>query len=286
MVVGVDESAGTEAALQWAADDASARKAPVRLVCAYRHESANNHVPSYLDGAEVEFQQPGQVAQRLITDAIEQVTAIYPGAQTEGEAVDGDPVRVLVDESAHASVVVLGSRRLSALSSSVLGSVGGGVAARAESPVVVVRGPAGRPEEGAAVVVGVDGTEATEQILEFGFEHASRHGVPLRAILCWRPDRLAAMKWRSEPPPPARVEAWLSEALAGWREKYPNVDVHEGVIREHPVGGLVASSLSQHLLVVGNRGHHALSGTLLGSVSQGVLHHANCPVAVLPTFAG
>jgi nucleotide-binding universal stress UspA family protein len=102
-------------------------------------------------------------------------------------------------------------------------------------------------------------------------------------VLCWHPDRLAEMMWRAEPPAPARAEAWLSEALAGWREKYPDVVVHSGVIRDHPVSGLLTTAAAQDLLVVGSRGRHALAGTLLGSVSQGVLHHAACPVALVPS---
>jgi nucleotide-binding universal stress UspA family protein len=104
-------------------------------------------------------------------------------------------------------------------------------------------------------------------------------------VLCWPPDLLAEMSWRTEPPAPARAEVWLSEALAGWREKYPDVAVHSGVVSEHPAAGLVKESAAQYLLVVGSRGRHALTGTLLGSVSQGVLHHATCPVAVIPTHA-
>jgi nucleotide-binding universal stress UspA family protein len=79
------------------------------------------------------------------------------------------------------------------------------------------------------------------------------------------------------------TEAWLSEALAGWREKYPDVEVHSGVVRDAPVPGLVAASVGQSLLVVGTRRRHSLAGALLGSVSQGVLHHAVCPVAVVPS---
>jgi nucleotide-binding universal stress UspA family protein len=91
------------------------------------------------------------------------------------------------------------------------------------------------------------------------------------------------MSWRAGPAAPARADAWLSEALAGWREKYPDVVVHAEVIRAHPVAGLVSASTAQYLLVVGKHGHHAMTGTLLGSVSQGVLHHATCPVAVVPS---
>jgi nucleotide-binding universal stress UspA family protein len=89
--------------------------------------------------------------------------------------------------------------------------------------------------------------------------------------------------WRSEPAAPPRAAAWLSDALAGWQEKFPDVLVHSAVIRDHPTSGLVSESLNQDLLVVGNHGRHASTATLLGSVSQGVLHHAYCPVAVVPT---
>jgi len=102
-------------------------------------------------------------------------------------------------------------------------------------------------------------------------------------VLCWHPDLLATMKWRPSPPAPERADEWLSEALAGWREQYPDVTVHPEVIRDHPVAGLVLASSAQYLLVVGTTGHNALPGALLGSVSQGVLHHATCPVAVVPT---
>jgi nucleotide-binding universal stress UspA family protein len=180
---------------------------------------------------------------------------------------------------------VLGSRHLATLGSTMLGSVSASVAARVHCPAVVVRGPSGLAEEGAAVVIGVDGTQPARDVVEFGFDHASRHRVPLRAVLCWHPDLLATMKWRPEPPAPARAEAWLSETLAGWREKYPDVTVHAEVIREHAVDGLALAARSQHLLVVGSRGRHALAGTLLGSVTLGVLHHATCPVAVIRTHS-
>jgi nucleotide-binding universal stress UspA family protein len=210
---------------------------------------------------------------------VETVTAA--AADAVGAAVDGAPLHVLVSESVHASVLVLGSRQLKAVGSAALGSVSAAVAARSASPTVVVRGPAGRPEEGAGVVVGIDGTEASETLLGYAFEHASRHGVCVRAVLCWHPDLLALMSWRAEPPPPARVDAWLAEALVGWQEKYSDVTVHAEVVREHPTAGLVLASAAQHLLVVGRRGRHPRA--MLGSVSQGVLHHASCPVAVVPT---
>jgi nucleotide-binding universal stress UspA family protein len=281
IVVGIDDSPGVQAALTWARDEARARNAEIRVVCAFRHELAGNGWSARMTVSSTEVQQGRQVAEQLVASAVDIVTAA--GVEATGEAVDGDPVRVLIDESVQASVLVLGSRHLNALGSAVLGSVGAAVAARSHSPTVVVRGPAGRPEEGAGVVVGVDGTDASEALLQYGFDHASRHRVRLSAVMCWHPDRLAVMSWRAEPPPPARVEAWLAETLACWQEKYPDVEVRPAVVREHPTAGLVLASAAQHLLVVGSHGRHALAGTLLGSVSQGALHHATCPVAVVPT---
>lgn len=279
IVVGIDGSSGSQLAVEWAAQEARVRNVPVRLICAFRYELRDGRLPAFVTVSSVELDEPRQVAEQLVAAAVDTVT--IAGVAASGDAVDGDPVQVLVGESAHASALVLGSRQLKAFASAVLGSVGTAVAARSQAPTVLVRGPAGVPEAGAAVVVGIDGSEASETLLGYAFEHASRHRVALRAVLCWHPDLLALMSWRAEPPPPQHVDAWLSEALAGWREKYPDVAVHPKVIREHPSAGLVLASHAQHLLVVGKHGRHPRA--LLGSVSQGVLHHATCPVAVIPT---
>ncbi|HET6314829.1 MAG TPA: universal stress protein, partial [Chloroflexota bacterium] len=160
------------------------------------------------------------------------------------------------------------------------GSVANATVGRAACPTVVVRGTPGS-QEGAGVVVGVDDTETSEQVLAFAFATASRHGVPLRPVLVWRADPRALIGWRAEPPAPAKVEAWLSEAVAGWREKFPDVEVYPEVVREQPVAGLVLAATDQKLLVVGHRSRRRVGA--LGSVTQGVLHHATCPVAVVPT---
>jgi nucleotide-binding universal stress UspA family protein len=285
VVVGVDDSPGAEGALRWAMGEAVSRDAPVYLVCAFRW-TVTHRVPGFLETAELAPEQDRKVAEQLLANAIDQAGKLAEGMEVTGTAIDGDAVPVLIAESTRASLLVLGSRRLEALGAVVVGSVSSGVAARASCPVVVVRGPAGEPAERPDVVVGVDATEASMAVLKFGFDYASQHHLPLRAILCWPRDLLASMSWRREPPAPARAEVWLSETLAGWRENFPDVIVRSDVIRDHPVAGLVASSMAQNLLVVGSRGRHALSGTLLGSVSQGVLHHATCPVAVVPTHAG
>jgi nucleotide-binding universal stress UspA family protein len=282
VVAGVDGSPSSDAVLRWAIADARTQNVPLRLVFAFEWNYTHSRVPLYSDVPEEYVQLPRHVAEQAVAELVGRATELGD-VDVAGKALDGEPVSVLLEESLSASQLVLGSRLLKALRSSVLGSVSAGVAARAACPVVVLRGPAGLPDEGTGVVVGVDGSPRSQLVLEYGFDYASRHQLPLRAVLCWYPDLLAVMSWRPEPPPPERVDAWLAETLAGWQQKFPDVAVHPEVIREHPTAGLVLASAEQRVLVVGSHGHRALVGTMLGSTSQGVLHHASCPVAVVPT---
>lgn len=283
VVVGVDGSSGADTAVDWAAVEAHSRDVPLRLVCVLGPALGYGTLPMYSSLPAPERDRAHTLAEGILSVVSDRVAGLAPDLEVQREVRDGDAVPVLVEESAAAATLVLGSRRLGALASAALGSVGTAVAGRAKCPVVVIRGPEGLAGEGPSVVVGVDAREASEAALGYAFEVTARRGLPLRAVLCWRPDPLAEMMWRPAPPAPERAAAWLSEALAGWRERFPDVPVHSSVIREFPVAGLVLESTSQALLVVGTRGRHALAGTLLGSVSQGVLHHANCPVAVVPT---
>jgi nucleotide-binding universal stress UspA family protein len=282
IIVGVDGSSSSELALRWALDDASVRNAPVHVVACHRRPLTLRweDMPPNVD--EELARGARQFAHEIVEKSLEHARGIAPELQVTGEAVDGHAADVLIDRSIGAEAVAVGSRQLKALGSAMLGSVGAALATRAHSPVVVVRGPAGLAAEHPAVVVGIDGTDAAEPALAFGFDHASRHRVPLRAVMCWRPNPLATMHWRAEPPPPERAEEWLSDTVAAWRHGYPDVAASGAVIRDQPVPGLVAQSAAEQLLVVSSRSRHALSGTVLGSVAQGVLHHATCPVAVLP----
>src|SRR5689334_14518269 len=161
IVVGVDDAPSTGLAVAWAAEEARVRHVPLRLICAFRPELGR--LPAFVTVSSVEVAEPRQVAEQLVASAVDAAAAA--GADAAGEAVDGDPIDVLLAESMRATTLVLGSRQLKAFASAVLGTVSAAVAARSQAPTVVVRGPAGRPEDGAVVVVGVDGTEASETVL-------------------------------------------------------------------------------------------------------------------------
>ncbi len=287
ITVGIDGTDNSEGALDWAVEEANSRRAPIGVVYAYAFP--DNAVPLYgapLPG-EVKAdaraaEQARKAADGVVATVVARVRA-HADVEVDGYAIPARPQRALIDASNHSSLLVLGSRQAGTVSSVLLGSVSAAVAARAHCPAVVVRGTPGLPEDNPAVVVGIDGYAADQTLLAFAFDYATRHGCPLNAVLCWHPAALASMSWRLPQPPPERAEARLSEALAGWRERYPDVEVHASAVRDHAVSGLLVHSLNQRLLVVGSHNTHALPGTLLGSVSQGVLHHALCPVAVLPT---
>jgi nucleotide-binding universal stress UspA family protein len=279
VLVGLDSGAIDSPELAWAAREARARGTGLRIVHAYQPTHPAFPWESVADRvAHAELQQ---AAQRQLDAALAHVRRTWPDVEVTGALKDGHARDVLCSEAADAAVTVVGARQYGPLGAALLGSVSTAVAAAAPGPVVVAANPPGDPAENPEVVAGVDGSERTEEVLQFAFDYASRHRRELHAVYCLHPDLLASLQWRAIPPAPEDAERWLAEALAGWREKYPDVGVRRSVLREFPVAGLVTSSLSQELLVVGSRGRRGLTGALLGSVSQGVLHRATCPIAIV-----
>ena len=199
--------------------------------------------------------------------------------------VDAPPTQALIDASGQASLVVVGARGHSALSGVFLGSVSQHVSQHAACPVVVVRPPRHALDR---VVVGVDGSPGSSAALEFASEHASRTGAALTVIYAWRSLSSGRGSLRGALPFEDRfseemneAERVLSEAVAGLGERYPEVKVDTEAIPVAPSRCLADASAAASLLVVGSRGRGAFAGMLLGSVSQSVLHQAQCSVAVV-----
>jgi nucleotide-binding universal stress UspA family protein len=139
------------------------------------------------------------------------------------------------------------------------------------------------------VVVGVDIAEHSVPALGWAFAEAAARRARLVAVhACWweEPSLLLDVPPREEPAWADIVDAegqQLSEMLAGWREKYPDVEVEPVVVHEHPATALEGSSTGSQLLVVGSRGRGGFTGLLLGSVSAHAVHHSHCPVVVVPS---
>jgi len=283
VVAGVDGSECGLQAVRWAAAEAARRHRPLRLVAAHAWP-AGGLVGDPGLGVDPRAVLRDVVLGHLDTAARE-AARVARDVEVERVEVTGFPETVLAAESRQAEIVVVGDRGLGGFTGLLVGSVAVALAAHAGCPLVVVRGA--EPDRAAPlpdpVVVGVDGSPESEAALAFAFGAADLRRVPLVAVHAWwdlvvDPTMGPLVDW-------AAVEAdeheVLAERLAGWAETYPDVPVRRLVVRDRPAHALVEESGRAQLVVVGSRGRGGLRGMLLGSVSQALLHHAHCPVAVV-----
>ena len=289
ILVGVDGSEGSDRALRWAVRTAVAWRASLQVIGVYANAHTTVAAPLYgvVSGDAV----LRQATEQVVLEAARQVAELAPDLSTTVCAVPGRPAAELAERARDATMIVVGSRELKAIGSAVLGSVSCRVVTKSAVPVIVVRGAdtdagaidsSGRWRPAGAVVAGIDVGCNPDAVLRFSFEHASRVGVDLSLVTCAHLPEYIPEYWGPPPDPRTKVEIQQAEALAGWRQEYPDVPVSSWVVAAHAIEGLLEESAGQALLVVGARTHHAVLGSLLGSVSQGVLHHAHCPVAVIP----
>jgi nucleotide-binding universal stress UspA family protein len=205
--------------------------------------------------------------------------------------IQGPPAAVLCDASRDASVLVLGSRMPAGLAGLFVGSIGLTVSAHAYCPVVVIRDVGREPEEHRPVAVGVDDSPAAQLALGFAFEEAAIRGARLLAIHAWSgPPPMRPEEQPLRPGYAAQLQAaeqhMLDATLEGWRHKYPAVPVTTSIVVRDVRHVLHEATHDAQLMVVGARGTGGFPSLLLGSVSQYLLHHAACPVAVVRDTAG
>ncbi|MEV6837270.1 universal stress protein [Streptomyces sp. NPDC051133] len=280
VVVGVDPDPDHRMALAWAADEAARRRLPLRAVhvegVPTRGYRGQEVPPSWEEWNEALHEAGRQV----LEEATDFVAARHPQVEVDSLLAEGDPVWVLREQSREATAVVLGSRHLSR-KQEVFGSssVALPVMAHTSCPVVVVPESEHMTQEPAYFVVGVDGSEHSGAAVDVAFEAAALRGAELRALLVWEPGPLRVF---DEHEPQQECRRLLSEIVAGRHARYPEVNLRHEVLVGHPVQVLAHASAHALGLVVGTRGRGGFAGMLLGSVSQGVLRHARCPVIAVP----
>ncbi len=282
VLVGIDGSDSALAAARWAAGEALLRRASMRLVYAFGWlpvrdaDDSVQLVPGRRDNLR-------NVAEERLDIAATQVAAVAPDLAVSREVLTGYPARLLAELSAHAQLVVVGNRGLGGFGGLLLGSVGAALAAHAACPVVVVRGRSSiKSAHAGPVVVGVDGSPLSDAALTFAVQAAVARRAPLRAVHTWLDAALPVVNrgvdWDVVS---VQEEDVLSQRLAGWRETYPDLQIESVVVQDRPAHTLLEQASDAQLLVVGSRGRGGLTGMALGSVSQAVLCHAQCPVAVV-----
>ncbi|GAA1796382.1 universal stress protein [Planosporangium flavigriseum] len=286
VVVGADGSTRSLAAVDLAAREAALRDLPLRVVYAYLWP----YVAAPPGGAPVSLSDDAlrHDAERVVREAVERAHATAPSVDVTGEAIVSAPAPTLIEHSRTASLVVVGDRGLGGFTGLLVGSVAVQLAAHAACPVLVARG---RTDAGGDVLVGVDGSPANEPAVGFAFEEAALRGVVLTALHAWthpvrtEPGDMLPLVYDAGMVE-AEEERVLAEALAGWRDKYPDVPVRRQLVHGHTRRALIDATERAQLAVVGSRGRGGFTGLLLGSVSQAVLHHAACPVGIVHHAAG
>ncbi|SDC21380.1 universal stress protein [Actinokineospora iranica] len=283
VLVAVDGSESAARALRWAAAEADRRGAWLRVITVYPWP-ITGYPGGLVTGGELHRGLRSQ-AEDTLHAALAAVRDQAPGLTVRGEVRSGDVTPILVAASREAALTVLGSRGLGGFSGLLLGSTASAVIAHGHNPVVVVRGEGPVPASG-KIVVGVDGGPGDEAVLAFAFEHAVETGAGVVAAHAWSDSLLdaaytagyAALDWGVLA---QEARDLLTEALAPWRAKYPDVPVEPVVARSRPARLLLEQAADAALVVVGSRGRGGFTGLVLGSVSQALTRHAPCPVAVV-----
>jgi nucleotide-binding universal stress UspA family protein len=271
VVVGVDGSRASEAALRWAAEQSRLTGRTLIAVIAWEPPitSSGESIPG-------EFDWRGDAASAL-AKAVENTLGESDAARVVQHVTEGHRARTLVAAARDADLLVVGSRGHGGFAGLLLGSVSQHVLASAPCPVVVVHG---RFATAGRIVVGVDASPESQAALRRAARQARQTGGELHALIaCHVP---AAYGLFDNPPPDwaAHGNRTLSAAVSGALPEEDATQVVPDVVEGHPVDALLDAAADADLLVVGCRGRGGFAGSTLGSVSRHVAASASCPVVV------
>ncbi|MEU9077002.1 universal stress protein [Kitasatospora sp. NPDC048538] len=286
VLTGIDGSPQSEAAALWAAEEARRRGCALRLL----------HAWPWLDAGDDNTSRPGDPRPRAL-DALhgigDRIRHDHPDLPVEAVVLSDDPVDGLIAAAKGQELLVLGSRGLGGFAGLLVGSVGLAVAAGATVPTVLVRFGQAPAERTAAVgatrevLVGLDGREPCDAVVEFAAAEAELRGCRLRVVHGW--DLVASWAYGGLMSPmvdPVEQEAGetalISPVLAGLRARRPGVDIVEEVRLGGGAQALLEASTRADLVVVGRRERRHRLGPRLGPVAHAVLHHCAAPVVVVP----
>lgn len=287
LVVGVDGSEAGLLAVDWAVDEAARLGLPLRLLYASLWE--------LYEGAARQEGPEGPAArvvpENILGPAAERARSRNPEVGVSTSAVADDAVSVLLSESRNASALVTGAQGRGQVAGLLLGSVSLAVAARAYCPVVVVRGDkAGLEGAHERILLGVADPEANSEAVRFAFRTAAARKCLLFVLRAWRRPSYTAAD-RSLPPGGSsryweeRASALLDAALHDAVADHPEVRVRRKTIEGPARKVLLRHSAAADLVIIGARRRHGHFGLQLSRVGHTLLHHADCPVAIVPQLS-
>jgi nucleotide-binding universal stress UspA family protein len=272
-------------AVAWATREAAMRHVPLTVVHVADSLSVAASTLAWPSGRVPEEVREIQesATRNVIADARSAALGAANGDRPEidSELLHGKPVPALVELSRGAQMVVIGRRGRTGRHSRQLGSVCAGLIHQAHCPVAVIsdEGLSLQSSVRLPVLVGIDGSQASESALAVAFDEASWRGVDLVVLrVLWEADAsFFGMEWSALQSTASKT---LADSLTAWRGRYPEVNVQVVVEFEHPARRLLEQSEEAQLVVVGSHGRGALAEMLLGSVSSAVTQAAHTPVLV------
>jgi len=262
MVIGVSTFDSHRWVVAWAAAEAAARGAELRLLTARPGPAApdlylpSDPAPAYQTAAE-----------RELAEMAVHVTTGWPGLAVSTELVVGPPAEALRAAAEDADLLVVGADDAGPFTEAISGSVPGDLLTTAPCPLAVVPRREWTTPESAPVVAALDEHGSAQSAVAYAFAAAARSGRPLTVLHCL-------------PPGPRDTSSSVARALIGFRELYPEVVVTDEIERGDPRYVLTDLSRRAALLVLGTRGHGRLASGLFGSVSRHLIRHGGCPVVV------
>ncbi|BBY20274.1 universal stress protein [Mycobacterium stomatepiae] len=281
-VVCVDGSAASDAAVAWGAGDAAMRHTPITLIHAVPPIVVGWPVGQLYDEMPEWQKEAGQEVVERAHKTLSARLGETESPKVRMEMVYSNVAPALIEASKDASIMVVGSQGLGALGRLLLGSVTAALLHHAHCPVAVIHSDGdAAPDSTAPVLLGVDGSPASEAATALAFDEASRRGVALVALHAWSDVGvfpMLGMDWRDSE---ARGLEILAERLAGWQEQYADVHVKRVLCCDQPSRWLLDESQRAQLVVVGSHGRGGFVGMLLGSVSSHVAQTATVPVIVV-----
>ncbi|MFD6355033.1 universal stress protein [Nocardia tengchongensis] len=284
IVVATDGSAVSYLAVAWAAVDAGLHGSPLEILTSVAVPGGWGR-GALLTEADTEWLRLD--GRRVLTEAtrVARAAAIGDALTIESDITFDTAIANLIERSRHARLLVVGSRGRGAIRRGLLGSVSTAVTRHAHCAVAVVHTTAALDPVAAEkpVLVGIDGSPHSVPALELAFEEASRRKVGLDALHAWSDTNRVGLPMSGWDAVRERETELLAERLAGYGERYPDVQVRRILVRDRPIQSLLDASQDAQLLVVGRIGRGGFAGMLLGSTSDALLHTVECPMIVVPS---
>lgn len=280
VVVGVDGSEASVAALHWASAQAVLERRPLAVI----HAAMSSGIPTEGVTSETITDATYAVGRAVVRQACDLVEGRPPVPELRSEVVVGDPRAVLLGASEHAFLLVLGSRGRGPVRSLLLGSLGVSLTQHARCPTVVRR-PHGTDAGGRGILVGTDGLRQSEPAVDWAYHQAALRSMPLtlvRTVVHGPPvgDISAEERGRDG------LWAQLDAVVQQFGRRHPSVEVTLRLERGYPDVALARAASGMDTVVVGTHVRRSALRALDLDVTTRLVETAPCCVAVVPAADG